>query len=242
MAMLGSSCSPCCRPPCFSFDPEAITAIEVTLDGEDYIASDYHKCNGFEFGDKTFARTHCFFGSLFTGTYSLSPYVSPAAGQRTSWRYWFEDNPIASQRSFIDVKFFCVNEPDGAALLVQIQTRHWLQTHGAANLVETSIPCVPPYGLTPIPEVSSVRLASQRFYDSINRSFLFADYSPATLPLVLTSRFPLSLIGFASQYNPQTLYNPDGKENLCRLTGTASKGSSSSGTLRFEMTSLKVFF
>lgn len=235
--MLGASCSPCCTPPCPSFDPDAITAVEVTLDGDDYISNYYSRCNGLDLlGQKTGVVTYCFFGSLFSGTYSLSPYISPALGARTSWRYWFEDNDSPELRSYIDVKFHCVSTPGSSALLAEIQTKHWYQLHSAQNLVETSVPCLPPITLTPIPEVASPFLFSQRLNDGATHSILFSDFVPEDIPLVAAGRFPLSLIPSPAIYT----HTSTGTD--CPITGLADSGNSSSGSLRFEMAALKAFF
>ena len=246
--LLAGSCS-CCRT-CSGFDPESVTAVEVTLSGDDYYESNYTKCSTFNFGWKTFFQQRCFPASRFNGTYSLSKYTSPSIGARQSWRYFFPaDGTLLSGagQEYVDVKFECVTSP--TATLAEIRARPFFKTRTILNMEEEAFECVEPVAATKIPDPqvasATVGLFEQTILNQLTSASLLgsevtsrhliqlSQFDPAQLPNIAISRFPLSVI---------SAWQPSSSGVDCFTQPNVEKTFVTSGTVRLQITGLKVFF
>jgi len=220
----------------------------VTLSGDDYYESNYTKCSEFNFGWKTFFNQRCFRGSRFNGTYSLSKYTSPLAGARQSWRYFFPaDGALLSSggQEYVDVKFECVTSP--TATLAEIRARPFYKTRTILNMEEEGFECVEPVTPTKIPGVAEVSINpfQQTILNPLTSASLLGDevtsrhliqlseFDPAQLPNIAISLFPLSVI---------SAWVPSSGGIDCFTQPNVKKTFVTSGTMRLQITELKVFF
>lgn len=204
--MLGSSCSPCCTPPCPCAPLNEAETIEVDITAENYFRAQVWErnfslnCGGTSYAPGSQFATAAFFpGDDINGTWQLDLVESTATSKL--WRTTFGDD-VAVRRNVLEIRAYGEN-PLCRQLFISLQlvTRRRFVCD-SASVTESDLECPGlwhPYSGAGVPGLFN---GCQFVGSLIEAAIACEDHDRDDEPLVAPGEFPISATASTWTYEP----------------------------------------